>query len=199
MSQTAEAATSLKREMGVRDVTLFAIACIIGTRWIPAAAHAGPGSVTLWLLAALLFALPLAVAVGALSAKYPGCAGGLYVWTRSDFGPWHGFLCFWVYWIGIAFLLPTAALFYMGAGFYTLGPRYAYLAGNRFALIAASLVAIWVALGTNIVGVRIGKWTQNIAAMGTWVLGIMMVVLAFLRNADRPHASTSFQNSTGAP
>jgi APA family basic amino acid/polyamine antiporter len=77
----------------------------------------------------------------------------------------------------------------MGAGFYTLGPRYAYLAGNRFALIAASLVAIWVALGTNIVGVRIGKWTQNIAAMGTWVLGIMMVVLAFLVAAKRGSAT----------
>ena len=144
MSQTAEPATGLKREMGLRDVSLFAIACIVGTRWIPAAAHAGPGSVMLWLAAALLFALPLAVAVGALAAKYPGCAGGLYVWTRGDFGRWHGFLCFWVYWMGIAFWLPTAALFYMGAGFYALGPRYAHFADNRAALLAAALVAIWV-------------------------------------------------------
>src|ERR1039458_5890553 len=135
MSQTAESSTGLKREMGLRDVTLFAIACIVGTRWIPAAAHAGPGSVMLWLAAALLFALPLAIAVGALAVKYPGCAGGLYVWTRGDFGPWHGFLCFWVYWMGIAFWLPTAALFYMGAGFYALGPRYAHLADNRAALM----------------------------------------------------------------
>ena len=54
MSLTAESSTGLKREMGLRDVTLFAIACIVGTRWIPAAAHAGPGSVLLWLAAALL-------------------------------------------------------------------------------------------------------------------------------------------------
>jgi glutamate:GABA antiporter len=136
----------LKREMGLRDVSLFAIACIVGTRWIPAAAHAGPGSVALGAAAALFFALPLAVAVGALTRKYKGCAGGLYIWTRNDFGRWQGFLCFWIYWMGIAFWLPTAALFYMGAGFYTLGPRYAHLADNRFALLTAGLAAIWVAL-----------------------------------------------------
>ena len=31
----------LKRELGLRDITLLAITCIVGTRWIPAAAHAG--------------------------------------------------------------------------------------------------------------------------------------------------------------
>ena len=35
----------LKRELGLRDVTLFAVSCIVGTRWIAAAAHAGPGAV----------------------------------------------------------------------------------------------------------------------------------------------------------
>ena len=45
-----EGRPELKRELGLRDLTMFAIACIVGTRWIPAAAHAGPGSITLWLL-----------------------------------------------------------------------------------------------------------------------------------------------------
>jgi amino acid transporter len=175
--------------LGLRDVTLLAVACIVGTRWIPAAAHAGPGSVTLWLAAAVLFAAPLAVAVGALTVKYPGCTGGLYAWTRGDFGPWHGFLCFWVYWMGIAFLLPTAALFYMGAGFYALGPKYAHLADNRFCLLAAALAAIWIALGTNLRGVDVGKWTENIGAAACWLLGATLVVLAVLVGAKRGSAT----------
>jgi len=182
--------SQLKREMGLRDVSLFAIACIVGTRWIPAAAHAGPGSVTLWVAAALLFALPLAVAVGALTRKYKGCAGGLYIWTRNDFGLWQGFLCFWIYWMGIAFWLPTAALFYMGAGFFALGPRYAHLADNRFALLAAGLLAIWLALGTNLVGVRVGKWTQNAGATAVWLLGAMLVAMAVMVGAKRGVATT---------
>ena len=167
----------LKRELGLRDITFFAIACIVGTRWIPAAAHAGPGAVTLWLLAAVLFMVPLAIAVAALSVKYPG-TGGLYLWTRNDFGRWHGFLCFVVYWIGIAFWFPGAAMFYMSAGIYALGPSYRYLAGSRPFLLAISLVAIWVALGTNLIGMRIGKWTQNLGAAATWLLGALLVIVA---------------------
>src|SRR3954469_16493918 len=141
-------ASGLRRELGLRDITFFAITCIVGTRWIPAAAHAGPGSVTLWLLAAVLFMVPLALAVAALSVKYPG-SGGLYLWTRNDFGRWHGFLCFIVYWISIAFWFPSAAMFYMSAGAYALGPSYAHLANSRPFLLTVSLIAIWIALGTN--------------------------------------------------
>src|SRR5260370_729059 len=172
-------APALKRELGLRDVTLFAIICIVGMRWIAAAAHAGPGSVTLWLLAAVFFVAPLAIAIGALTVKYPG-AGGLYLWTRSDFGPWHGFLCFWIYWMGIAFWFPSAAMFYMSVATYTLGPAYAHLADNRLYLVTAALVAIWIALGTNLIGVRIGKWTENLGGTATWILGVLFAALAAL-------------------
>jgi amino acid transporter len=175
----ANSGPELKRELGLRDLTLFAITCIVGTRWIPAAAHAGPGSVTLWLLAAVMFMVPLAIAVAALSAKYPG-TGGFYLWTRNDFGRWHGFLAFIVYWISIAFWFPSAAMFYMGAGTYALGPSYAHLANSRPWMLTVSLIAIWIALGTNMIGMKIGKWTQNIGAICTWVLGALLVTVAAL-------------------
>jgi glutamate:GABA antiporter len=170
---------TLKRELGLRDTTLFAIACIIGTRWIPAAARAGAGSVTLWLLAAIFFVVPLAVAVATLTVKYPG-SGGMYLWTRGDFGPWHGFLCFWVYWIGIAVWFPSAAMFYMSMTTYALGPPFAHLALNRAYLVVTSLAAIWIALGTNLVGVRIGKWTENLGGAAAWALGALLGGLALL-------------------
>src|SRR2546426_4053050 len=122
----AEPLPGLKRELGLRDLTVFAIVCVTSARWIPIAAHAGTGSLSLWLLAVVFFVVPLTIAVAALVAKYPG-AGGLYLWTRNDFGPWNGFLCFWSYWIGIAFLFPTAALLYTKVGFSLLGNTHAHL------------------------------------------------------------------------
>ncbi|HJZ99631.1 MAG TPA: APC family permease, partial [Candidatus Solibacter sp.] len=175
----------LKRELGLRDITLMAIACIVGTRWIPAAAHAGAGSVTLWFLAALLFMVPLAIAVAALSVKYPG-TGGLYLWTRNDFGRFHGFLCFAVYWIGLAIWFPSAAMFYMAAGLYAVNPA---LSESRAFVLAVSLAAIWIALGTNLIGVKIGKWTQNIGASSSWVIGGLLVVLAIVLGARRGSAT----------
>jgi amino acid transporter len=168
---------ALKPELGLRDLTLFAISCITSARWIPIAAHAGPGSVTLWLLAAVFFMLPLTVAVAALVAKYPG-AGGLYFWTRRDFGAWPAFLCFWVYWMGIAFLLPTAALLYVKVGFSMFGPVFARFGDNRFYLLATTVALIWIALGSNLIGLKIGKWTENIGALATWAVGLLLVVVA---------------------
>lgn len=180
----------LKRELGLRDITLFAIACIVGVRWVPTAAHAGPASITLWLLAAVMFAVPLAIAVGTLSAKYPG-SGGLYYWARNDFGAWNGFLCFFIYWVGIAFWFPTAAMFYMSLAAYGLGPSYAHLADNRVFLVVASLAAIWIALVTNIVGMKIGKWTENVGAAATWGIAILFAILAAIVFA-RHGAATKF-------
>jgi glutamate:GABA antiporter len=162
----------LQRELGLRDLTLFAIACIIGTRWIASAAHAGPGSILLWVLAAIFFLIPLAIAVATLTVKHPE-AGGLYRWTRADFGPWHGFLAFWIYWTGIAIWFPSAAMFYTsialsGSGF----------GESRVGLVIASLAAIWIALGTNMVGVNIGKWTENAGGVASWVLGGLLVTVA---------------------
>jgi glutamate:GABA antiporter len=167
-------ATELRRELGLRDLTLFAIACIVGTRWISAAAHAGPGSIILWVLGAVFLVAPLAVAVGTLAVKYPS-AGGIYVWTRNDFGPWHGFLCFVCYWIQMAVWFPSAAMFYAGAAAYTFGPGYAHLADSRIYVLTASLAAIWLALGSNIVGLKVGKWTENVGGAASWLLAALLI------------------------
>ena len=176
VAQQASDAPQLKRELGVRDLTLFAVACITAARWVPIAAHAGFASLTLWLLAALLFLIPLTIAVAALVAKYPG-AGGLYVWTREDFGPWNGFVSFWLYWIGIAFLFPTAALLYTKVGFSLLGPTYASLGENRYWLLGATLVLVWVGIGSNLFGLKVGKWTENVGAIATWAVGFVFVLV----------------------
>ena len=106
--------------------------------------------------------------------KHPE-TGGLYRWTRADFGPWHGFLAFWVYWVGIAFWFPSAAMFYVSIALSGQG-----LSENRAGLVIVSLAAIWVALGTNLIGVNIGKWTENLGASASWILGALLVTVAVL-------------------
>lgn len=165
--------TSLRKELGLRDITLLGISCIVGTRWISAAAHAGPGSILLWILGAGLFVVPLAIAVGTLTAKYPS-AGGLYIWTRNDFGMWHGFLSLFCYVITIALWFPSAAMFYVSS---TAPPN---LADNRVYVVAGTLAVIWIALGTNMLGLNVGKWTQNIGALASWILAPILISIAVL-------------------
>jgi len=197
---SGESPANLPRELSARDVTLFAIASIVGVRWIASAAHAGPGSILLWLLAALLFLIPLSIAVSTLTARDPG-AGGMYLWSRRDFGPWHGFLCFWIYWMGTIVWFPSAAMFYASAAAFTLGPRFTALADNRVYLVGTSLAIIWIALGTNILGMKVGKWTENLGAIATWIIGLALAFLAWLvwqrqGSATQFHLMPEFQWST---
>ena len=188
---SSPAESKLIRELGFRDLTLFAVVCVVGPRWIAIAAHAGPASITIWIAAALSFAAPLGVAVSALMNKYPG-AGGLYLWTREDFGPWHGFLAFWTYWFAIALTLPSSAMAAISTSAYAFGSTYAYLADSRTYVLGVSLSAIAIALGTNLVGMRIGKWTENLGGLTSWVLGALLVIVAVL--VYRQHGSATDLN-----
>lgn len=176
------------RELGFRDLTLFAVTCVVSSRWIPLAAQAGAGSITLWILAAVFFAGPLSVAVSALVARDPR-AGGLYAWTRADFGPWHGFFCAWIYWIGIACLFPTAAMMFARVAFSLLPPAQAALGENRIALLAATLLLLWIGLGANLLGLKVGKWAENAGAAAMVVITAILAVVAGLVWARRGSAT----------
>jgi len=157
---------ALVRELGLRDVVLFNIAAVVGIRWLSTAAHIGPGSLTLWATAAIAFFIPLAHCVAGLHDRYPQ-EGGIYSWTGRSFGDWHGFLCGWLYWLSNLFYFPNLLIAGVGISMFTLGARFAALSERPWIVLAGSLAVLWLALGTNLVGWKVGKWTQNIGAMST--------------------------------
>jgi glutamate:GABA antiporter len=162
------ATPALRRELGLRDLILFNIAAVTGVRWLAAAAHTGPGSISLWLLAAVFFFVPSALAVAALSRRFPE-QGGIYVWTRRAFGDWHGFLCGWCYWLSNLFYFPSLLLAGVGMAGSALG-----FGENPAWIIAVSLATLWIASITNIIGLRIGKWTENLGALSTYLVGALL-------------------------
>lgn len=178
----------LRKELGLWDVVFFSVSGIIGTRWLSAAANAGPSSISLWLLAAALFLIPSTRAIAALSRKYPE-QGGLYTWTKRDFGDWPAFLCFWLYWTSIALWFPNALMAYSSMAVYALGSDWIPLADNRVYVITASLVMLWVALASHIVGLRVGKWTQVLGGLGSYGLGALVVIVAFTAYARQGSAT----------
>src|SRR5690348_17817936 len=124
--------------MGFWDVLLFNIATVLGPRWIAAAAHNGPSSVSLWIIAAVFFFVPTALVINELSSRFPE-EGGLYAWARDAFGPFHGFIAGWTYWIYTIFYFPGLLLASASMSAYIIGGRGAALAGNRTYLLSVSL------------------------------------------------------------
>jgi len=165
---SADPIKQLRKEMGFWDVLLFNIATVLGPRWIAAAAHNGTSSISLWLLAALFFFLPMALVINELSSRYPE-EGGLYVWAKEAFGDFHGFVAGWNYWIYTVFYFPGLLLASVSMSAYVLGGKGAALAENRLYLEIGSYVLLLVAVVLNIVGLNIGKWLQNAGGVATYL------------------------------
>jgi len=172
-----ETKTQLRKTMGFWDVLLFNIATVLGPRWIAAAGHNGPSSISLWILAALFFFVPGALVINELSSRFPE-EGGLYAWARDAFGPFHGFIAGWTYWIYTVFYFPGLLLASSSMSAYIIGGRGVALAGNRTYLLSVSLGLLLVAVALNIIGLNVGKWLQNAGGVGTYVPLLMLVVIA---------------------
>ena len=169
----------LARVLGLWDVVLFHIVAVIGLRWLLTAARIGPSSIVLWLVAVTLFFVPQGLAVLELSARVPD-EGGIYVWTKRAFGPVHGFICGWAYWVNNLIYYPTLIIFAAGNAAAALGSRYLGLADHLPFQIVFSLTILWLAVGLNIVGLKTGRWVQNAGAGSTWTIVVILVLLALV-------------------
>jgi len=168
---------TLRKELGLRDLVLFNIAAIISTRWISVAAHVGPGTIVLWLLAALLFLIPCAFVVANLSQRFPE-HGGLYVWTREAFGEWHGFACGWFYYLNNLFWIPGVLVALVGMITFSFSAKLGPLAENPYYVLPCCLVLLTGIIVANYVGLGVAKWVDNFGGMGAYLVGGIIVVAA---------------------
>jgi len=169
--------SQLRRTMGFWDVLLFNIATVLGPRWIAAAGHNGTSSISLWVLAAVFFFVPGALVINELSSRFPD-EGGLYAWSKEAFGPFHGFVAGWTYWIYTVFYFPGLLLASASMSAYIVGGRGAALAQDRTFLLTVSLAMLIVAVLLNIVGLNVGKWLQNAGGVGSYLPLVMLVGIA---------------------
>jgi len=167
----------LRREMGFWDVLLFNIVTVLGPRWVAAAAHNGTSSISLWVLAAVVFFVPSALVINELSSRFP-IEGGLYVWAKEAFGDFHGFVAGWTYWTYTMFYFPSLLLASAAMSAYVTGPRGAELSQDRTFLLVLSFATLIVAVVLNIIGLNVGKWLQNAGGVATYLPLMVLVAIA---------------------
>jgi glutamate:GABA antiporter len=175
----AEAQPHLKRVLGQRDLVLLFVVAVFNLNVLPSIAANGGVTIWLWIISLVLFFWPQGIAVIELAQRYPG-EGGVYLWAKEVFGPFHGFLSGWCYWTNNMMYVPTVLLYFVGVSVFALGAGHQQLADNKvFALTAcAVLLAILVVL--NIVGLGVGKWVNNIGGVGTFVAAGLLMALGLI-------------------
>ena len=176
-SSSGAAAPRVAKALGRMDLILLNIVAVVNINNVPATAVFGQISVLLWGLAFLTFFVPEAVAVLALSKRHPG-EGGIYLWTRKEFGDGHGFLAGWCYWTNNLFYVPVLLLYMAGIVAYGGGPSSAGLVDSR--LFVGGVAFGWLVFMAilNIRGLSIGKWIQNIGGASAALSGGLVLLAA---------------------
>jgi amino acid transporter len=190
---SADPRSQLRREMGFWDVLLFNIATVLGPRWVAAAAHNGTSSISLWILAALLFFVPMALVINELSSRFPE-EGGLYVWSKEAFGDFHGFVAGWTYWVYTIFYFPGLLLASTSMSAYVIGGKGAQLAQDRTYLLVGSMALLFIAVMLNVIGLNVGKWLQNAGGVSTYLPLLILVAtggVIWLKHGSVTHFTLS--------
>jgi amino acid transporter len=166
----------LIRALGRRDLVLLFVVAVFNLNVVPSIAANGGVTIWLWIISLLLFFWPQGIAVIELAHRYPG-EGGVYLWAKEVFGDFHGFLSGWCYWTNNMLYVPTVMLYFVGVSVYVLGPSQHALADNKIFASTASITLLLLLTVLNILGLGVGKWINNVGAIGTFIAAAVLIGL----------------------
>ncbi|HLJ83798.1 MAG TPA: APC family permease [Candidatus Eremiobacteraceae bacterium] len=169
----------LRRAMGLGDVVLFFVIAGSNFQWVATAAAAGPSSLVVWLIGGIAMFLPLSLVVVYLSAHHPD-EGGLYVWSKRAFGPFAGFMTGWTYWASNLPYFPALLYFTAGNALFISGTSGGILAASPWYYIAVSIAGLGLATILNVYGLAVGKWLNNVGALGRWIATMLLIALGVM-------------------
>jgi glutamate:GABA antiporter len=172
-------APHLRRVLGRWDLVLLFVVAVFNLNVVPSIAANGGVTVWLWIISLVLFFWPQGIAVIELAHRYPG-EGGVYLWAKEVFGDFHGFLSGWCYWTNNMMYVPTIMLYFVGVSVFVLGAGHQSLADNKVFALSASLILLAVLVVLNVIGLGVGKWINNVGAVGTGIAAAVLIGLGII-------------------
>ena len=171
-----------KKELGLRDLVLMQIVFVVGGSWVGTAAKLGSSQTVYWLLAILLFYLPVAAVVIYLNRLLP-LEGGLYQWAKFGFNEFTGFMVAWNLWLlGISVMAATGLVVATNLS-YAIGPAAAWLPSSRIFVGALNGALIAGLILVTISGLSLGKWVHNAGAILLLITYGALIALPFVAHA----------------
>jgi glutamate:GABA antiporter len=157
---------------------ILGIVADIFTNYIGTAVKAGSAHVVLWLLGMVLFFLPLALVVIYLSRRLP-LEGGLYEWARIAFNDQIGFLVAWNLCLYVILYVALGGLVTITFASYVI-PGAEWIASSKLLMIGASFAVIAITMGIAGLGLRIGKWINNVGSVAFLITVAVLIVMPFV-------------------
>jgi APA family basic amino acid/polyamine antiporter len=149
--------------LGLTSATALVIGSIIGTGvFTMPAVLAGAGTSSIITLVGIsVGAILLGILFGQLTRRVPNVDGGMYAYTRHEFGDFAGYMTAWCYWItcwaGNAAIVSSWVL-YVESLFGIDNPS----AWTNFGI---AMTGLWIPAVINLAGVRQMAWFQNLTVV----------------------------------
>src|SRR5260370_1750600 len=179
MSTIKDNQPHLKRVLGRFDLVLLLVVAVFNLNVVPSIAANGGVTGWLWIILLMLLFWPQGIAVIELAHRFPG-EGGVYLWAKEVFGDFHGFLSGWCYWTNNMMYVPTIMLYFVGVFVFVLGAGHESLADNKSFALTASLLLLFLLVVLNVLGLGVGKWLNNLGAIGTFVAATVLIGLGIV-------------------
>jgi len=162
------------KSLGVFALVMINIIAVDNLRSLPFSAVYGFSLVFYYLVAAIVFFVPIAVVAAELATGWPD-KGGIYVWVREAFGEWWAFFIIWLQWIYNVVWYPTILSFVAAELAYLVNP---HLAESKIYMLSVILLLFWSATLINCLGMKVSGAVSAIGA----IIGVLLpiILISFL-------------------
>lgn len=185
------------KKLGVLGLSLLSINSILGLRNIAFASTIGPSAMFYWIIAALIYFIPLGLIVAELSTTYPN-QGGMGVWVRKAFGEKASFLCSWFFWIANFTYYPSLLLTTTIAIAY--GINQPGLVNNPMKTAIISSIIFWIVTLLTLKGTKMSGRLASIGApLGVLVPAILIFGFGIYSMVSGETSATNFTSETVMP
>lgn len=188
-------ATGASKYMSIMQLAMLTVVVVASLRSLPAIATYGLGSVTLFVVPALLFLVPTALVAAELATTWKG---GVFTWVREAYGERAGFLAIWLQWIQNVVWYPTQIAFIAASLSFVIGQPD--LTNNGLYTAIVILVLYWgstlIALAGGNLFANVGSWS---GIFGTILPAALLIIFGALWLGSGEPSHTSLEPAAVLP
>lgn len=169
--------TKPTRVLGTFTLAMITVAAIISLRNLPLSAEFGLASVFYFVVAALVFFIPIALVTAELASTWPK-AGGNYIWVGTAFGKPAGFFALWMAWMESIAWFPAILAFTAAMLAHLVAPIFPGLEENKYFYFSVMIIVFWGATFLNFLGMETSSWVSALGVVsGTLIPGVLIIGL----------------------
>ena len=160
------------------SLVLLITGAIDSIRNLPAAAWFGSQLIFFFILAAVIFLIPVALVSAELATLWSEEESGIYGWVKHAFGKKFAFITIWLQWINTLVWYPTILLFITSTLAYLIHPT---LVDDPLFATVSTIVIFWALTFLGMKGLKASSRIASICAVLGMILPMgLIIVLGFV-------------------